>query len=338
MEIMSGSNRMNLTVALVVVLLNLCLLLFLFTLSNEGTIDTARATQSVIPTVSTRGHFNLHFGYLHSFHDEKGYFPLDIPACSPALTDIVIFVHGYNANELQAMDQFDIVNKSLDSLYSTYPVIGFSWDSNTIRPFIPQIFSWDVANNIAERNGLKLASFVSDFKSQPECENVNIRLISHSLGAEVVLNALEQLSSLDRFPSWNQNNFTIASVHLLGAAVDPLEVFTRSGYSGIPIQQETIYLRNGYCPEDDILQSIYYAVEQHDALGTIEASDIVPIPRNYDDVYVCDQISRDGNGDGVDDWENLGDNHMGYMGVVNRNGNLTDDGAMNVIVNNWNSE
>jgi Alpha/beta hydrolase of unknown function (DUF900) len=268
---------MNLTVALAAVLLNLCLLFLLITVSNEGTIDTARASQTVIPTISTRGHFNPYFGYLNSYNDEESYRPLAIPACSPALTDIAIFVHGYDANELQARDQFNVVKKSLNSLDFMYPIIGFSWDSNTIGSFFPPRSPWDVAINIAEQNGIKLASFISDFKSQPQCENIYVRVISHSLGAEVVLNALEELNDPYKFPLWNQNNFTVASVHLLGAAVNPLEVSTRSGYFGIPIQQETIYLHNDYCPEDDILQSIYYAVEQHDALGTIEASDRVPL-------------------------------------------------------------
>ena len=31
----------------------------------------------------------------------------------------------------------------------------------------------------------------------------------------------------------------------------------------------------------------------------------------------------------------IGDNHFGYVGFENRNGVLIDDGAMNVVVDNW---
>ena len=42
----------------------------------------------------------------------------------------------------------------------------------------------------------------------------DIRLLAHSLGARVVLSNLE---SLHENKTWNNNNFTIKSVDLLGA-------------------------------------------------------------------------------------------------------------------------
>ena len=48
-----------------------------------------------------------------------------------------------------------------------------------------------------------------------------IRLIAHSLGARVVLSAIENLYNNQQ---WNEKHFNITSVHLLGAAVDDEEI------------------------------------------------------------------------------------------------------------------
>jgi len=45
------------------------------------------------------------------------------------------------------------------------------------------------------------------------------------MGARVVLSSLD---SLTNNPNWNNNNYTIASVHLMGAAVDDEEVSKNS--------------------------------------------------------------------------------------------------------------
>jgi hypothetical protein len=75
-----------------------------------------------------------------------------MPICSNVLEDIVIFVHGYAANENQAIDQFNLVKKSLESVGSSQPVIGFSWDSDLIGSF--WIHPWYIAKVIASQNGL----------------------------------------------------------------------------------------------------------------------------------------------------------------------------------------
>lgn len=326
------------TIALVLASIILLLLSpsLLFTISN-----IAEATDRTTSIVSTRGHFNLNLGYIYwLLHDETSYFPIGIPSCSPALTDIVIFVHGYKANEQEAIKQFNLVKKSLNSVGFTQPVIGFSWDSYTIGSFYPPRYAWHVAIDIAEQNGLKLANFISNFKSQSECEHVNIRFVAHSLGARVVLNALKELHNDYQFSLWNQRNYSIASVHVLGGAVNPEELSSRGWpYFGTAIQHEVELFRNEYCPEDDMLQFVYRSAEGRDALGTVRARDIVSTPSNYDDVYVCDQIIpiiADVDGDGYVDTLNQGDNHMGYMGVVNWNTNTwVDDGAMDIVFDDW---
>lgn len=64
------------------------------------------------------------------------------------------------------------------------------------------------------------------------------------------------------------------------------------------------------------------------------------------DINAQDEIPViiDANGDGKCDIplgfftctiENEGDNHFGYVGFENKKGMLIDDGAMNIVVDNW---
>lgn len=51
--------------------------------------------------------------------------------------------------------------------------------------------------------------------------DIKVKLIDHSLGARVILSSL---NSLVNNSAWNSNNYSIASVQLVGAAVDNEEV------------------------------------------------------------------------------------------------------------------
>jgi hypothetical protein len=84
-----------------------------------------------------------------------------------------------------------------------------------------------------------------------------------------------------------------------------------------------------------MLEGDYYAVHGHRALGEIGAQLIgLPLPVNYDEQNVAIEISRDIDGDGDYDRPNLGDYHSGYIGVV-RNGNVTSDEAIDILVSDW---
>ena len=130
----------------------------------------------------------------------------------PPEKEIAIYIHGAWTDEQAANEQFNRTAMSLISNNYTIPLIGFSWDSDT--PINKD--GWKTARNIAEKNGPKLAQFVLDFKNK--CKDTDIKLIAHSLGAEVVNSTLASLSSNQR---WDEKSgLIIASVHLLGAAID----------------------------------------------------------------------------------------------------------------------
>jgi hypothetical protein len=89
---------------------------------------------------------------------------------------------------------------------------------------------------------------------------------------------------------------------------------------------------NFYNPEDDILRNLYWFAEGDQALGENGAYSGISRPSNYGERVFSGQIVRDTDGDGEDDEWNLGDNHhSGYVGVVNYEGTLTDDGAMDLV-------
>jgi hypothetical protein len=245
--------------------------------------------------------------------------------------------------------------------------IGFSWDSNT--PIPPP--GWETAKIIAKKNGPKLAKFIFDLKDK--CPDTDVRLIAHSMGARVVLSSLE---SLTNNLNWNNNNYTIASVHLMGAAVDDEEVSKNSNdilndptnnirikaAYGNAIEKEVVRFYNLYNSDDDVLQPsdilepassqpVYYPFYEKDtALGQKGAQLGISIPiMNYMDIPVKNEIRLidDAAGDGICDLINpdnfrctisfVGDNHLGYVGFrYPFFSTLRDDGAMNIVIDNWN--
>ena len=288
----------------------------------------------------------------------------------PCPGEIVIFVHGWGANEDEAKERFDRVKLSLENNSYSHPLVGLSWDSDQ---------AWLGAKFVAKDNGPHLAKFIVDTmdkcKKQEPAGQVKIRLISHSLGARVVLSALD---SLNKNQAWNN---TIASVHLMAAAVDDEEVSMypkdilndltnwgspNSDY-GKAIQEEVIEFDNLFSAKDNVLEpnftnpfypsQIYPSFEADRALGQggyqkvpkyLDLKESKSLPYNYNETDVQNEIVAicDADADGKPDLpfiagQNIttGDNHGGHMGyrdMVNKS-RITHDGAINVVVDNWNN-
>src|SRR5919106_2283997 len=131
-------------------------------------------------------------------------------------SEIAIFVHGWHNDEFKARERLDRLRMSLVENNYAIPLVGFSWPSDT---------EWVDAQMIAKQDGSKLAHFIVDYvyncKYQYNIDDVNVRLISHSLGARVILSAIDELH---KNLTWTNEGFKILSVHLLGAAVDDEEI------------------------------------------------------------------------------------------------------------------
>jgi Alpha/beta hydrolase of unknown function (DUF900) len=222
----------------------------------------SRAEASTAYLVSTRDHFDKFGNVLVS---DRPYEPFDF-ADLGCPQEAIIYVHGVwtardendeKANRMfeNAIEVSDRIRLSLNSSGYKFPAIGFSWDSDTDL----SENGWRNAKVIAKENGPKLAQFTVDLKER--CPQTTIRIIAHSLGARVVLSSLD---SLHNNQIWNNNNFQISSVHLMGAAVDDDEVSKdasdvinpggiKSAY-GNAIEDEVLKFYNLVNEEDDVLE------------------------------------------------------------------------------------
>lgn len=334
-----------------------------------------------VPLISTVEDFNHTTGKLITGHNPIEYNASNIPGLQindcPPQKEIAIYIHGFLVNgktlgSENATEIFDRARLSLNNTGYDVTLIGFNWDSD-----ISNDKAWEVAKYVAKSNGLKLAQFILDFKK--DCPQTDVRLIAHSLGSRIVLSSLD---ALNENQEWNNNkNFTIASVHLLGAAVDNEEVskdpwdivkdatndeaykninifgmeepITLKGVKtafGEAIEDEVRNFSNLYSSKDDSLEWFYPMMEGNDtALGQTGAQYGISLPSNYKERDVKNNITAlcDANGRNSCNFPynivlgataDVGDNHFGYVGFRDTNGTLKNNGAMDVVVEDWNKQ
>jgi hypothetical protein len=230
--------------------------------------------------------------------------------------ELAIYIHGWGADKANAMEQTDRVSLSLQKSHYKIPLIGFIWSSD---------IDWNIAKKIANENGVLLADFIKQFKDK--CPTDTLRLIAHSLGSRVTLSAIQSL--YDNYPHQAVSKI-IASVHLLGAAVDKEQVSLDNqnecllvNSPPLPCTGEAInlvvkHLYNLYNPEDNLLApqvipfcplcvcplctvypSTYYLNEKDYPLGAYAIKNIINVPPNYEEYNVRDEIglNSDANGD-----------------------------------------
>lgn len=240
------------------------------------------------PRATTRGHFDIHWWYgdqLTDGHTEWDYSTVgDIPGygTSPVPDEVAISVHGWRVAPEDAPDHFATVKQSLRNNGYDYPVIGFSYDSDTSTD------NWWPTTDIAERNGKKLANFITYYVSQTDAR---VRLIGHSMGGRVVPATIRALNGLDK-----QNN--LVSATLLGAATDN-DAVAIDGEYGDDIEAVGAQVDNYWKSGDEVLDWAYSTGEFDSAVGE-EGCEGTP-PANYEDHnvdYVPDHFSYHQPGDG----------------------------------------
>ena len=134
-------------------------------------------------------------------------------------------------------------------------------------------------------------------------------------------------------------------MNLLGATINNLSI-TKGTPLGDAIKNVVEKLYNLYSPQDDGLQYNKF-FENHNPLGLTGTPKGI-IPFNYDNINVTNEIPTlsDADGDGnieecFEEYSQVlveGDNHCGYIGFRQPFSNsLLDDGAINVVVKNWES-
>lgn len=235
-----------------------------------------------IPRVSTRGYYDLSTG--HKIKD--GRYRLYPRRRFEAIADsaeITVMVHGMRNDSSGAIQKVAIAQERLRYLGYSYPVVGFSYDSNTAGAHLAsrEKSALEVAQRIADMNGRHLGQFIEDFKHASP--STGMRLMGHSLGSQVILGALEHLAGTADIP-------TVQSVHLFGASI-PADVPSSGGRYG-QIISDTVSegVVNYYAPTDEVLGHADDAGYVHGPLGLCGASG-KPIPK-YRQVLVLPENHR----------------------------------------------
>jgi esterase/lipase superfamily enzyme len=196
--------------------------------------------------------------------------------------ETVIFVHGWLANDRASLGRMSMMRYSLRENGYDGAVVGFTWDTDEVA------HRWKLGRRISERNGPKLAQFVYDYK---ERTGSDVRLVSNSLGARVVLEAARSLYLSDAHDA-------VESISMMGAAVDADSVAVDSRY-GEALRNAVGETHNYWISHDGILNQQYRVIELTGALGGTGADG--DTPENYHDhrvSYVPDHYSfyRPGKG------------------------------------------
>ena len=196
--------------------------------------------------------------------------------------ETVVFVHGWLANDRASLGRMSMMRYSLRENGYDGAIVGFTWDTDEVA------HRWKLGRRISERNGPKLAQFVHDYKEETGSD---VRLVSNSLGARVVLEAARSLYASDAYDA-------VDSMSMMGAAVDSDSVALDGRY-GKAVKEAIGEVHNYWISHDGILNQQYRLIELTKALGGAGAEG--DTPPNYHDhrvSYVPDHYSfyRPGKG------------------------------------------
>ncbi|MDH3618461.1 MAG: DUF726 domain-containing protein [Nitrosopumilus sp.] len=198
-----------------------------------------------IPRISTRGYYDLTDGTTLKNNPYYFYPKKDFEKIIDS-KELTIMIHGLRNDNAGAVAKAVIAKNKLRKLGYHYPVIGYSYDSNTagahLIAFAKQALT--VGQMIAKKNGRNLSTFIEEFKSiSPKTK---IRLMGHSLGSQVILSTVERLSKK------NQNDGIIESTHFFGASIKS-DVPSSKKYGMLLQRIIRGKIVNYYSPTDEVL-------------------------------------------------------------------------------------
>ena len=160
--------------------------------------------------------------------------------------ELTIMIHGLRNDDAGAIAKVILAKNKLKKLNYSYPIIGYSYDSNTTGAHLIKYAKRSLAAGqvIAKKNGRNLGKFIEDFKVNSP--STKIRLIGHSLGSQVILSTLEYLAKKKK------NAGIVESVYFFGASITN-DVPASKKYG--KILQDTVNTKivNYYAPSDEVL-------------------------------------------------------------------------------------
>lgn len=199
-----------------------------------------------ITRISTRGYYDLLTGETLKNNSYYLYPKKDFKKLIDS-KELTIMIHGLRNDNAGAIAKVVLAKNRLRKLGYSYPVIGYSYDSNTTGAHLIKYAkrSLSVGQKIAKKNGKNLGKFIEDFKS--ENPNIKIRLMGHSLGTQVILSTLEYLAK-------KKKNFGIVEgVYFFGASITE-EIPSSKKYGKILQNIVNKKIVNHYAPTDEVLK------------------------------------------------------------------------------------
>jgi esterase/lipase superfamily enzyme len=271
------------------------------TAAAGGSAETLDAP-SDYPRISTRDHFEITWWGSVERADGESSVSYDVEgdwsgyASAP---ELVVFVHGWKSDDDtdDGIDRAYTAGEALaDEGYDGFDV-GFTWDSDK-GGGIDQ--GWYEAQEIANENGPKLAYFVYRWNRNG---GAPVRLVCHSLGAQVTLSALSTLRDWGRADA-------VEDAVLLGGAADN-EACAVDGEYGPGAAYAAGEVVNCHKEDDDVLRWAYSLGEFNRAVGETGVEGTPP--DNWTDVDVTDRVP----------------DHYSYPELAE------DGGCFDVVVDSW---
>lgn len=199
-----------------------------------------------ISIISTRGSYDLSNG--EKIKNNSYYlYPKKSFQALCRKKELVIMIHGLRNNKTDAIQKFLIAKKRLKQLGYIYPVIGYSYDSNTKGAHLKKsaLKALYIGQKIAKENGSNLSQFIVDFKKKNP--DTKIRLIGHSLGTEVILSAIKKLAHSSK------NKGIVENVYFFGSSI-PSELLGFKKYGKLFQKVVRNRIKNYYSPIDEVLK------------------------------------------------------------------------------------
>ncbi len=211
-----------------------------------------------ISRISTRGYYDLSSGVTLKNNSYYTYPKNDFKKLINS-QEITIMIHGLRNDNAGAIAKVVLAKKQLSKLGYLHPVVGYSYDSNTIGAHLINHakHALAVGQKIAIKNGKNLGKFIEDFKILSP--KTKIRLMGHSLGSQVILSTLEYLAKK------KQNAGVVESVYFFGASITE-DVPSSKKYGKILETMIKSKIVNYYAPKDEVL---YWANKQKFVQGPL---------------------------------------------------------------------
>lgn len=147
--------------------------------------------------------------------------PVRSTPAMPAVSRVVVLVHGYNADEASASRAYAEFIAHLDRLHALawWPSARFYWPGDTPLPALGAL-AYPSEIGTAKRAARELAAFLATLRG-PRDRPVEAAFVAHSLGARLLLESLDLLNDATRAP-------VVALTCLMAAAV-PVDRVERGG-------------------------------------------------------------------------------------------------------------